>query len=111
MTERREIPVRMKYSDKFSNIYATGAVGGFNGYDFRIAFFVDRVVHPEDPSTLPTGVREIQTEVLLSLRAAKELRDWLDTNIKEIEKSMGEIKKPEVGQPVRAVDSTTKPYG
>lgn len=110
MTERREIPVKMRYSDKYSTIYATGAVGGFNGYDFRITFFVDRVVHSEDPSQLPTGLREMQTEVVLSLRAAKELRDWLDANIKEIEKSMGEIKKPEEGQQVRAVDSSTKPY-
>ena len=110
MTERREIPVKMKYSDKFTTIYATGAVGGFNGYDFRIAFFVDRVIHPEDPTQLPTGLREMQTEVVLSLRAAKELRDWLDANIREIEKSLGEIRKPEEGHPVKAVDSTTKPY-
>lgn len=110
MTERREIPVRMKYSDKFSSIYATGAVGGFNGYDFRIGFFVDRVIHAEDPSQVPTGVREMQTEIVLSLRAAKELRDWLDANIKEIEKSGGEIKKPEEGQQVRAIDTSTKPY-
>lgn len=91
MTQIR-IPVKVKYADDFTRIYATGAIGGFNGFDFRIAFFNDIVSHPEDPSQSPTVTREVKVEVVLSLVALKQLSKWLNQHLAELEKIGGEIK-------------------
>ncbi|MGQ9597321.1 MAG: DUF3467 domain-containing protein [Thermoproteota archaeon] len=91
MTQIR-IPVKVKYADDFARIYATGAIGGFNGFDFRIAFFNDIVNHPEDPSQSPTVTREVKVEVVLSLIALKQLSKWLNQHLAELEKIGGEIK-------------------
>jgi len=91
MAEMR-IPVKVKYAEDFMRIYATGAIGGFNGYDFRIAFFNDIVNHPEGPSQPPTVTREIKVEIILSPVALKQLTRWLNQHLTELEKIIGEIK-------------------
>ncbi|MEM2929811.1 MAG: DUF3467 domain-containing protein [Thermoproteota archaeon] len=98
MTEMR-IPVKMRYAEDFVRIYATGAIGGFNGIDFRIAMFNDVVNHPEDPSQPPTVTREIKVEVILSPVALKQLTKWLNQHLAEIEKIVGEIKDQYPPQP------------
>ncbi len=100
MTEMR-IPVKMKYAEDFKRVYATGAIGGWNGLDFRVAFFNDVINHPEDPSQPPTVTREIRVEVILSPVALKQLTKWLNQHLAEVEKIVGEIKDqypPQLGQ-------------
>ncbi len=98
MTEIR-IPVKIKYAEDFVRVYATGAIGGFNGFDFRIAFFNDVVNHPEEPTQPPTVSREIKVEVILTPVALKQLTKWLNQHLAELEKTIGEIKDQYPPQP------------
>ncbi|MGB9717328.1 MAG: DUF3467 domain-containing protein [Thermoproteota archaeon] len=93
------IPVKIKYAEDFVRIYATGAIGGFNGFDFRIAFFNDVVNHPEEPTQPPTVSREIKVEVILTPVALKQLTKWLNQHVAELEKMIGEIKDQYPPQP------------
>ncbi|MCP8305417.1 MAG: DUF3467 domain-containing protein [archaeon] len=95
MGPRRQIPIKVRYSPEFKRVYCTGAVGGFNGYDFRICFYTDILTQAEDPIAAPTATRELQVEVTLAPLALKRLRNWLDKQTKEVEKLIGEIKTPE----------------
>ncbi|RLI32387.1 DUF3467 domain-containing protein [Candidatus Bathyarchaeota archaeon] len=81
-----QVPLKVKYSEDFKRIYATGAVGGFHRYDLRIAFFTDYLVYGENLSDKPSAVRERKVEVILSPLAAVELKKWLDMQIQNIEK-------------------------
>ncbi|VVB71894.1 Uncharacterised protein [uncultured archaeon] len=90
-----EISVEIKRSPEFKQVYAIGAIGGHSPYDFRIAFYND------SPKTLGEGSkgvatmeRTIETEIILSPLAAKELATWLTDHIKDYEKLFGEIKRP-----------------
>jgi len=98
MTEIR-IPVKIKYAEDFRRIYATGALGGFNGLDFRVSFFNDVVNHPEEPTQPPTVTREIKVEVILTPVALKQLTKWLNQHLTELEKVIGEIKDQYPPQP------------
>lgn len=89
----RQIPVKIRYAEDFKRVYATGAMGGFNGYDFRVSFFNDNVVTAEDPTATPSAIREMHVEVIMSPLAAKQLRNWLNKNIDDVEKITGEIKE------------------
>lgn len=95
------IPVKVKYADDFMRTYVTGAIGGFNGYDFRIAFFNDVVNHPESPSQPPTVTREIKVEIILTPVALKQLVKWLNQHLAELEKMIGEIKDQYPPPPTR----------
>jgi len=95
LMSQHKLPVKVKYSPEFRRIYCTGSYGTFNGIDFRIGFFTDIVEQAEVPTATPTAMREVQAEVIITPFALKRLRDMLDKYVKEIEKSIGEIKMPE----------------
>lgn len=74
----------IKVADLMPKVYAIGAAGGFTPYDFRILFFDAGRYQPEG-----------RVEVTLSPLAAKELRDWLDGLVKDYEKKVRKIEKPQ----------------
>jgi hypothetical protein len=90
-----EVSVEITRSSDFKQVYAIGAIGGHSPYDFRIAFYND------SPKALVEGgknvtvmERKIETEIILSPLAAKELNSWLTDHVKDYEKLFGEIKRP-----------------
>ncbi|MCR3884443.1 DUF3467 domain-containing protein [Methanotrichaceae archaeon M04Ac] len=100
-----EFALEISKGEKFRQIYAVGAMGGHSPYDFRIAFYNDSpkaVV--QEGKQLSVMERKVETELILSPLAAKELADWLNNHINEYERQFGEIKKPggkkvEAGEP------------
>ncbi len=82
-------------SPDFKQVYAIGAIGGHSPYDFRIAFYNDSPkTLVEDGKSMTVMERKIDTEIILSPLAAKELANWLVEHIKDYEKVFGEIKRP-----------------
>ena len=82
-------------SSDFKQVYAIGAIGGHSPYDFRIAFYNDSPkTLVEDGKSMTVMERKIDTEIILSPLAAKELANWLVEHIKDYEKVFGEIKRP-----------------
>jgi hypothetical protein len=100
--ETKEIPIRYVRSSDYKAYYAHGAQGGIlSSYHYRIDFTRDDM--PPTTGTMTTGGvpdreenpivnREIGVSVYVSIPFAKQLRDWLDTNIKKFEEEHGEIK-------------------
>ena len=90
-----EFSLEIVKSEKYRQIYAVGAMGGHSPYDFRIAFYNDspKAVGQEGKQ-VNVMERKVETELILSPLAAKELADWLNNHIKEYERQFGEIKKP-----------------
>jgi len=90
-----EVSVEIARSPDFKHIYAIGAIGGHSPYDFRIAFYNDSPKALMDGNKNVTVMeRMIETEIILSPLAAKELANWLSDHIKDYEKIFGEIKRP-----------------
>jgi len=90
-----EVKVEISKSSDFSQVYAIGAIGGHSPYDFRIAFYNDSPkTLVEDGKNMTVMERKIDTEIILSPLAAKELANWLVEHIKDYEKVFGEIKRP-----------------
>jgi len=87
-------PVRQRYSEHFNRTYATGAVGGFDGYDFTVTFFRDNIRYPEELGESPNLEREFLSEVALPLASLKEITRWLLQNVNAIEEENGVIKEP-----------------
>ncbi len=82
-------------SPDFKQVYAIGAIGGHSPYDFRIAFYNDSPKSQvEGGKSVTVMERKIDTEIILSPLAAKELANWLGEHIKDYEKVFGEIKRP-----------------
>jgi hypothetical protein len=90
-----EVSVEIIRSPEFKQVYAIGAIGGHSPYDFRIAFYNDspKAIREGDKS-LTVMERKIETEIILSPLAAKELASWLNGHLQDYEKMFGEIKKP-----------------
>jgi hypothetical protein len=90
-----EVSVEIIRSPEFKQVYAIGAIGGHSPYDFRIAFYNDspKAIREGDKS-LTVMERKIETEIILSPLAAKELANWLNGHLQDYEKIFGEIKKP-----------------
>jgi len=95
------IPVRYVRSSDYKVYYAHGAQGGILGsYHYRIDFFREDIPFTMKATEVGGKVkpdeeiitREIDISVYLSLPFAKQLRDWLDRNIKDFEERHGEIK-------------------
>ncbi|MDM7933812.1 MAG: DUF3467 domain-containing protein [Methanothrix sp.] len=90
-----EVSVEITRSPGFRQVYAIGAIGGHGPYDFRIAFYNDSHKAMVDGEKKVTVIeRRIETEVILSPLAAKELASWLNGHIKDYEKVFGEIRRP-----------------
>jgi len=90
-----EVSVELTRSSQFKQIYAIGAIGGHSPYDFRIAFYNDSPkAIAEGGNQMTVMERKIETEIILSPLAAKELATWLQAHIQDYEKLFGEIKKP-----------------
>ncbi len=108
-----DIKLRPKntYPDDFKRLYVTGAVGGhFTGYNFRFSMYRDAIIQAEDPDTQPSAKREILAEIIMSPLALKELVPWLSKQLADIEKRIGEIKKPGQAKPPKEEDDTSKAY-
>ena len=90
-----EVKVETIKSSDFKQVYAIGAIGGHSPYDFRIAFYNDSPKSiVEGGKSVTVMERKIDTEIILSPLAAKELASWLGEHIKDYEKLFGEIKRP-----------------
>lgn len=90
-----EVKVEISKSPDFKQVYAIGAIGGHSPYDFRIAFYNDSPrTQLDDGKNVTVMERKIETEIILSPLAAKELANWLTDHIKDYEKVFGEIKRP-----------------
>ncbi|MDM7939869.1 MAG: DUF3467 domain-containing protein [Methanothrix sp.] len=90
-----EVSVEIRRNPDFKQIYAIGAIGGHSPYDFRIAFYNDSPkALVEGGKSVTVMERTIETELILSPLAAKELYNWLGGHIKDYEKLFGEIKRP-----------------
>ena len=106
-----EVSIETTRSSEFKQIYAIGAIGGHSPYDFRIAFYNDSPKpQKEGGKNITVMERKIETEVILSPLAAKELARWLGEHIKDYEKKFGEIKRPgavagEKGNPEKSGES------
>lgn len=93
-----EVKVEILKSSDFKQVYAIGAIGGHSPYDFRIAFYNDSPkTAVEGGKSVTVMERKIDTEIILSPLAAKELANWLVEHIKDFEKVFGEIKRPGSG--------------
>ena len=99
-----EVKVEILKSSDFKQVYAIGAIGGHSPYDFRIAFYNDSPrTLVEDGKNVTAMERKIDTEIILSPLAAKELANWLVEHIKDYEQVFGEIKRPGSGSPGPAI--------
>lgn len=89
-----EVSVEITRSPDFRQVYAIGAIGGHSPYDFRIAFYNDSPKVLEGDKNMTVMERKIETEIILSPLAAKELSSWLSGHLQDYEKLFGEIKRP-----------------
>ena len=95
MDRGMEVKVQTIKSPDFKQIYAIGAIGGHSPYDFRIAFYNDSPkASIEEGKSMTVMERRIDTEIILSPLAAKELAKWLGEHVNDYEKLFGEIKRP-----------------
>lgn len=93
-----EVKVQTQKGRDFKQVYAIGAIGGHSPYDFRIAFYNDSPkAMIEDGKSITVMERVIDTEIILSPLAAKELSNWLREHVRDYEKLFGEIKRPGSG--------------
>lgn len=86
------VKMEISRSDNFRQVYSIGAMGGHSPYDFRIAFYNDA---PRSFGNVVDGTqiidRKIESEVILSPSAAKELSNWLNQHLDDYEKMFGTI--------------------
>jgi len=90
-----EVSEEIIRSLEFRQVYAIGAIIGHSPYDFRIAFYNDSskpLIKREKHEI--TMERKIETKIILSPLAAKEMASWLNSHIQDYERLFGEIKKP-----------------
>ena len=98
-----DLPVRVSRAEGVEEVYAHGAAGGaVANYHFRIDFYKD--AFPPSEFTLidnqiveepeVTIERKVLASVCLPLPFLKELRNWLDKCVKDIETEQGEIILP-----------------
>ena len=79
---------------EFRPVYAIGAIVSHSPYDFRIAFYNDSPKPlVEEGKHVIIMERKIDTKIILSPLAAKELASWLNSHIQDYERLFGEIKE------------------
>ena len=86
-------------ADKFVRIYSNSANMEVTPWDFKIIF--GELKRSEGKMVIEQSV-----EIAMSPQHAKALADVLSSNVREYEKSIGEIKLPPQGPPLAA---TAKP--
>lgn len=85
------IKMKVSKTDDFKQVYAIGAMGGHSPYDFRISFYNDMPQTFSNEGGMQTVDRKVETEVILSPAAAKELLNWLGSHVRDYEKMFGTI--------------------
>jgi len=106
------IRVEFNKSKDFRQVYAIGATGGHTPYDFRIAFYNDTPKSFGEGRELQTIERTVETEVILSPSAAKELANWLLSHVRDYENMFGQINQPkEVAKPQRKTETNSQIQG
>ncbi|PKL53167.1 MAG: DUF3467 domain-containing protein [Candidatus Methanoperedenaceae archaeon HGW-Methanoperedenaceae-1] len=85
------INVEITKARDFRQVYAIGATGGHTPYDFRMSFYNDSPKSFGNGQELQKMERIIETEVILSPAAAKELANWLMSHVNDYEKMFGSI--------------------
>jgi len=82
-------------SPDLKTLYVTGAIGNFTPFDFRLSFYSHQEQWPEKPKQV-AGVpisQVMQVTLVMSPDLAKRLRDMLDSQLKEREKTLEQEKK------------------
>lgn len=95
--EEENIDIPVVIPSDIPRIYATGAFGGFNPYDFRLLLFSDEPLEQDEilAANELNVMREVQAELILSPLAAKQTAKWLVKYVNEFEKKIGPIPEPE----------------
>lgn len=103
---KQKITFKYIFEDDYNPVYINGAFGGINPQGEIVAnFYLERIALPnstthnigadgiiseaikKDPEDLDDScVRFVQSGIVLNLDTAKQIRDWLDRNIKNLEK-------------------------
>ena len=94
MTEKKEKSARppkpiISRSSDYSTFYVTGAIGNFTPFDYRLTFYTHEEQWPEKPKEI-SGVpisQVVRVTVVMSSATVKALRDLLDRQLKEKEKT------------------------
>jgi len=111
----KQQPVITHVRDKdFREIYATGALGGFDSQGaFHITFYVPAVA----PETLSSKPEEQKVEVkhmvkiVVTPTTLKQLSDWMAKNVEIFEKKFGEVKAPEAEESIIGAVPPETMYG
>ena len=103
------INVEIIKSKDFRQVYAIGATGGHTPYDFRMSFYNDTPKSFGNGQELQEMERTIETEVILSPAAAKELANWLMSHVNEYEKMFGSITQTSQAGETKTKDETKSP--
>lgn len=84
-------------SPDFRTIYATGAFGHPSPFDYRLAFYTHEPQYPKEPeATTNVKVSQVfQVEIIMSYHMMKRLRDLLDRQLKQTEKTQASKEKGE----------------
>jgi len=90
-TLTKEFVIDVSKSPDFKQIYAIGAMGIHNIYDFRLSFYNDEPAIPNN--NVRKFKRIIGTEIILSPIAALDLAVWLNKSLEEYEQRFGPIKR------------------
>ena len=104
-----EININITKAKDFRQVYAIGATGGHTPYDFRMSFYNDTPKSFGDGQELQEMERTIETEVILSPTAAKELANWLMSHVNEYEKMFGSITQTNQGEEPKKESETKSP--
>ena len=80
--------VKIENAPGFTETYATGVQGGnFGPYDFRLAFYDQKVEKDEDKEYYEK--RLVKQSIIVPYATAKQMSIWLKKHIDEFEKLIG----------------------
>jgi|GEM_PF-5401409 len=99
MDKKNNIVGNYSISDIYTEKYANGVFGGFNGKDFMMNFFTEKpgVPHQFEVVLNDAGqplrvdnignsrVREVHTAIIVNYDVAKSIHDWLGKSIQAFE--------------------------
>lgn len=105
------ITVEINKSKDYRQVYAIGALGGHTPYDFRLSFYNDSPKTFNDKRELQSIERTIETQIILSPSAAKELANWLMAHIKDYENMFGPLTHVKEAQPSRKSETSSHIQG